>query len=74
MRYSWVFLFVAFGLVASPCGAATAHDDELAHDRIEFTVQVEEELPNDLAEAVLAAQAENGDPARVAKQINDTMA
>lgn len=74
MRYSWVLLFVALGLGTPPCGADSGRDDKLGHDRVEFTVQAEEELPNDLAEAVLAAQAENSDPARVAKEINETMA
>ena len=73
MRRSWTFLLVMLCLVAGPYGIA-AGSDTLSYDQVEFTVQTETELSNDLAEIVLAAQAEHSDPAQVGKNINDTMA
>ena len=73
MRRSWTFLLVMLCLVAGPYGIA-AGSDTLSYDQVEFTVQTETELSNDLAEIVLAAQAEHSDPAQVGKDINDTMA
>jgi predicted secreted protein len=73
MRRSWTFLLVMLSLMAAPCATA-AGGDTLSYDQVEFTVQTETELSNDLAEVVLAAQAEHSDPAQVAKEINDTMA
>jgi predicted secreted protein len=73
MRRSWTFLLVMLSLMAAPYATA-AGGDTLSYDQVEFTVQTETELSNDLAEVVLAAQAEHSDPAQVAKEINDTMA
>ena len=73
MRRSWTFLLVILSLVVAPYGIA-AGNDVLSYDQVEFTVHTETELTNDLAEVVLAAQAEHSDPARVAREINDTMA
>ena len=73
MRQPWIFPLVMLSIMAAPC-SATAGSDALGHDQIEFTVQADAELSNDLAEVVLAAQAEHSDPARVAKEVNDTMA
>jgi predicted secreted protein len=73
MRRPWTFLPAMLWVIAAHCDAAAAGGDALNHDQVEFTIQAETELPNDLAEVVLAAQAEHGDPARVAKEINDTM-
>ncbi len=73
MLRSWTFLPVMLSLVAAPYGVA-AGSDAPGHDQVEFTVQAETELSNDLAEVILAAQAEHSDPAQVAKEINATMA
>ena len=73
MRRSWTSLLLTLGIITAPYGLAFG-GDALNYDQVEFTVQAQEELPNDLAEAVLTAQAEHGDPARVAKEVNDTMA
>lgn len=73
MRRSWIFLTVMFSLAAAPYGVA-AGSDAPDHDQVEFSVQAETELSNDLAEVVLAAQAEHSDPAQVAKEINAAMA
>jgi predicted secreted protein len=72
MRRPWIFSFVMLTITATPQAVAADYAD--AHDRVEFTVRTETELTNDLAEVVLAAQAEHHDPARVAKDVNDTMA
>jgi predicted secreted protein len=61
-------------IIAAPCGAAAGRNDAPGHDQVEFTVEAGAELANDLAEVVMAAQAEHHDPARVAREINDTMA
>lgn len=74
MRHSWTLLLILLNAIYVTSGVAAAHGESLDYDQIEFTVQSEEELPNDLAEVVLAAQAEHGDPARVAKEINAAMA
>jgi len=73
MRWSWAFLLVMLSLMAAPYGTATG-SDTLSYDQVEFTVQTETELSNDLAEVVLAAQADHSDQAQIAKEINDTMA
>ena len=70
----WTLLLVAYSLIVMPCDATAAHGDDLSYDQIEFTVQVDEELPNDLAEVIMAVQSENRDPARLANEINDAMA
>jgi predicted secreted protein len=61
-------LIIPFSLIA-----AGASGGELHYDQVEFTVQAESELQNDLAEVVLAAQTEHSDPAQLAKELNDTM-
>lgn len=73
MQRPWTFASVMLGVVTLPCAAAD-HGAELSYDQVEFSVHVEAELPNDLAEVVLAAQKEHSDPAQVAREINDTMA
>jgi predicted secreted protein len=73
MRRSWTLLLVMLSVVAAPCGAV-AGSDALSYDQVEFSVQTETELSNDLAEVVLAVKSEHSDPAQVAKEINDTMA
>lgn len=70
MGRPWLFFLVLFGGVAAPCGAADTAD----FNQVAFSVQAETKLPNDLAEVVLAAQAENADPSRAAEEINETMA
>jgi predicted secreted protein len=62
-------------VIATPCTAAANRnaDPGPGHDQVEFTVEVGEELVNDLAEVVLATQVEDHDPARVAGEINATM-
>jgi len=68
MRRPSALLVVLLGVIAAGASA-----DELRYDQVEFTVRAESELQNDLAEAVLAAQAEHSDPAQLAKALNDTM-
>lgn len=53
---------------------ATVHADELRYDQIEFTVQAEMEVENDLAEVMLAAESDHADPAALANEINQAMA
>jgi len=60
-------------VIASPCTAAANRNADPGHDQVEFTVEAGAELANDLAEVVLAAQAEDHDPARVAGEINAAM-
>ena len=72
MRPLWMFVIIPFGIAAASANAV-ARDAGLNYDQVEFSVQAEEELPNDLAEVVLAAQSEHAEPAQVAKDINETM-
>lgn len=67
------FLLVSLIAFAAGTAAVTARADELQYDQVEFTVQAETELQNDLAEAVLAAEAQHTDPAQVAAEINRAM-
>lgn len=69
MGWPWLFFLILLGIVA-PCGAAETAE----FNQVTFSVQAETELPNDLAEVVLAAQTENADPSRAAEEINNTMA
>lgn len=67
------FLLVSLIALAAGAAAVTARADELQYDQVEFAVQAETELQNDLAEAVLAAEAQHTDPAQVAAEINRAM-
>lgn len=51
----------------------TAHAEERLH-LVEFQVQVEREVQNDLIRAVLAVERENVDAARLAQDVNQIMA
>src|SRR5690606_2888863 len=55
------------------CAPAWASDDEPLN-RVEFRVQVDREVANDTVTAVLAVERENADPARLAEDVNQTMA
>jgi predicted secreted protein len=70
MRRPWAIYLISIAL----CPAGGAQADELQYGQVSFTVQAERELQNDLAEAVLAAEADQTDPAKVADDINRTMA
>lgn len=54
--------------------AATVQAEELQYDQVEFNVQAEMEVENDLAETVLAAESDHADPAALANEINQAMA
>ncbi|MEJ2553256.1 MAG: SIMPL domain-containing protein [Gammaproteobacteria bacterium] len=69
-RWQLFLILILLGGMVTPCGAADSAD----YNQVEFSVQAEMELPNDLAEAVLTAQVENADPSRAAAEINKTMA
>jgi predicted secreted protein len=58
---------------AGPALAAGAADSE-AMNRIEFQVRAERDAVNDLSQATLVVEGENVDPARLAADINKTMA
>jgi len=53
--------------------AASARAEELQYDQVEFAVQAEIEVENDLAEIVLAAESDHADPAALAGEINSAM-
>jgi predicted secreted protein len=72
MRRSWAFFLVVLVIMTAP--RTSFADNADPHNRVAFTVQVETELTNDLAETVLAAQAEHHNPAQVAEDINAAMA
>jgi len=72
MRGPWLFVIIMLGVATSPA-TAVCSDTALDYNQVEFSVQAEEVLPNDLAEVVMAAQSQHGDPAQVAKDINETM-
>jgi predicted secreted protein len=72
MRWTWTVALVICGVMAAPC--ATLADSGTDHDRVEFTVRAETAVANNLAEVVLAAQAEHHDPTKVAEEINAAMA
>lgn len=63
----------ALALIMAACATGNAVAEEAHYDQVSFTVQAESELQNDLAEAVLEAESEASDPARLADDINRTM-
>ncbi len=70
MRQLW---FVSLILTAALGAANGARAEDLHYDQVEFTVEAESELQNDLAEVTLAAEAEHTDPAQLAVEINRAM-
>ncbi len=63
-------------LLLPPAGIAVAAGaaDSEAMNRIEFQVRAEREAANDLSQATLVVESEHADPARLAADINETMA
>lgn len=61
-------------LLLAPVGGASASDGVEGLNRIEFQVRAEREAANDLSQATLVAEYEHTDPARLAAEINRTMA
>lgn len=57
-----------------PASIALAADPGEAMNRIEFQVRAEREAANDLSLAILVVESEHSDPARLAADINKTMA
>lgn len=53
---------------------AVASDKEIIEDQVSFQVDVERDVENDLATALLSVTVEDRDPAKLAQQINDSMA
>ena len=49
-------------------------EDSDVYDRVRFSVAVEENVENDLLVASVMVQAEGAEPARLADQVNETMA
>ena len=74
MRQTWISLLTSLSLILPLCVAGNARADELQYNQVEFSVNAEITLQNDLAEATLAAEAENTDPSQLATEINRTMA
>lgn len=53
--------------------AALADDERPLFNLVSLSAQAEREVPNDLLAAVLAAEAEGADPARLAREVNQKM-
>lgn len=66
-------LLIPLLMLVLASGPALANDD-VELNRVEFQVQVDREVGNDLARAMLVVEGENHDPARLAAEINRTMA
>lgn len=71
MFKSLLILLSASALIISSIAAADDHKQTLNH--IEFQLQAEREVDNDLTSAVLVVEDEHPDPARLAASINRTM-
>ncbi len=52
---------------------SVSHAEEVRYDQVDFAVQADTELDNDLAVVVLAAEAEHTDPAQLAAMLNQIM-
>ncbi|MDX9739915.1 MAG: SIMPL domain-containing protein [Gammaproteobacteria bacterium] len=59
-------------LFLSPVANTSEHEPELL-DRVEFSVQVQREVPSEVARAVMVVERENVDPATLAREINGAM-
>lgn len=53
--------------------AALADDERPLFNLVSLSAQAEREVPNDLLAAVLAAEAEGADPAKLAREVNQKM-
>lgn len=65
-------LSISLLLFLSPVANAGDHEPELL-DRVEFSVQIQREVPSEVARAVMVVERENVDPATLAREINATM-
>lgn len=61
-------------LLLAPAAGAFAAEGGETLNRVEFQVRAEREATNDLSQATLVAEHEHADPARLAAEINRTMA
>lgn len=59
-------------LFLSPVASAGDHKPELL-ERVEFSVQVQREVPSEVARAVMVVERENVDPAILAREVNTAM-
>lgn len=73
MRRSPQTHLAALALVAAFSANGNACAEAPQYDQVSFTVQAESDLQNDVAEAMLAAESEASDPAKLAQEINNTM-
>lgn len=65
-------LSISLLLLLSPVASAADHEQEPL-DRVEFSIQVQREVPNETARAVMVVERENVDSATLAREINATM-
>jgi predicted secreted protein len=71
MKQSAVWVLLSLQLILSPPVASA--DEAVIEDQVSFQVEVGREVDNDRVVALLNVTTEDRDPAKVAKQINDTM-
>lgn len=62
-----------FALLLLPLAAPAHEEREALFNLVSLSAQAEREVPNDLLLAVLAAEAEGADPARLARDVNQRM-
>jgi predicted secreted protein len=62
-----------FALLLAPISLAAQAPAETLFNMVQLNAQAEREVPNDLLNATLAAEAEGADPAQLADSINRTM-
>lgn len=72
-RLSIAFLILSASALLTTAPARAAESEREIPNRIEFQVQVQREVPNDIARAVMVVEKENVDPAMLAREVNTIM-